>query len=255
VVTLALGGDVDAIAAAGLLPADWQARLPNHSAPYASTIVLVVRKGNPKRIRDWGDLVRADVAVITPNPKTSGGARWNYLAAWGYALRKPGGTDQSARDFVARLYRNVPVLDAGARGSSTTFAERNIGDVLIAWESEALMLVRDRREARFDIVVPSTSILAQPPVALVDASVDRHRTRAVAQAYLDFLYSEAGQEIAARHHFRPGNAGVAARHRDEFPEVELFDVDLFGGWAKAQRTHFDEGGVFDQIAATRLSAR
>ncbi|HZA13411.1 MAG TPA: sulfate ABC transporter substrate-binding protein [Myxococcaceae bacterium] len=255
VVTLALGGDVDAIARAGLISPDWQARLPHHSSPYTSAIVLVVRKGNPKGIRDWEDLIRPGVAVITPNPKTSGGARWNYLAAWGQSLRKRGGGDASAREFVARLYHNVPVLDAGARGSTTTFAERNIGDVLIAWESDALMLLKDRRNQRFEIVAPSTSILAEPPVALVDAYVDRHGTRAVAQAYLEYLYSEAGQEIAARHHFRPQSLEVAARHAVQFPEMELFDISLLGGWSNAQRTHFDEGGVFDQIAAPRVSAR
>jgi sulfate transport system substrate-binding protein len=255
VVTLALASDIDALSRAGLLPKDWQARLPQHSAPYSSPIVLVVRKGNPKGIRGWEDLIRPDVAVITPNPKTSGGARWNYLAAWGYALRKPGGTEESAREFVTRLYRNVPVLDAGARGSTTTFAERNIGDVLIAWESEALLLAKDRGKDRFEIVMPSTSILAEPPVALVDAYADRHGTRAVAQAYLEFLYSEAGQEIAARHHFRPRHPEVAARHQGDFPQLELFDVGLFGGWTNAQKTHFDEGGVFDQISVKRVSAR
>jgi sulfate/thiosulfate transport system substrate-binding protein len=256
VVTLALASDIDALAKAGLLPRDWQARLPNNSAPYTSTIVLVVRKGNPKGIRDWEDLTRPDVAVITPNPKTSGGARWNYLAAWGAALRRPGGTEESAREFVARLYRNVPVLDTGARGSTTTFAERSIGDVLIAWESEALLLVKNRNgHERFEIVMPSTSILAEPPVALVDAYVDRHGTRAVAQAYLEYLYSDAGQEVAARHHFRPRSPGVAARHQADFPHLELFDVGQFGGWSKAQKTHFDESGVFDQISVRQISAR
>jgi sulfate/thiosulfate transport system substrate-binding protein len=255
VVTLALASDIDALAKAGLLPKDWQARLPNNSSPYTSTVVFVVRKGNPKGIRGWDDLARPGVAVITPNPKTSGGARWNYLAAWGYALGKSGGSERSAREFVSKLYRNVPVLDTGARGSTITFAERNIGDVLIAWESEALLLVKDRGKGRFEMVVPATSILAEPPVALVDAYADRHGTRAVAQAYLEFLYSEAGQAIAARHHFRPRNEEVAARHKDDFPQMKLFDVGLFGGWSKAQETHFDEGGIFDRISLEQISAR
>lgn len=246
VVTLALAYDVDALHdKAKLIPEGWQKRLPWSSAPYTSTIVFVVRKGNPKGIRDWDDLVKPGVSVITPNPKTSGGARWNYLAAWGYALRKPGGTEASARDFVARLFRNVPVLDTGARGSTTTFSERGIGDVLVAWENEAFLLTREVGKDRFDIVVPSVSILAEPPVTVVDANVDTHGTRAVAQAYLEFLYTKEGQEIAAKHHYRPRTTvpgGTA------FPKLTLFTVDdPFGGWRKAQKTHFEDGGVFDQI--------
>ncbi|HEU4648834.1 MAG TPA: sulfate ABC transporter substrate-binding protein [Gemmatimonadales bacterium] len=248
VVTLALAYDVDAIQARGLIEAGWQRRFPNNSAPCTSTIVFLVRKGNPKQIKDWDDLVRPGVSVITPNPKTSGGARWNYLAAWGYALRKLGGTDASAKEFVAKLYHNVPVLDAGARGSTTTFVERGIGDVLLAWENEAILAVKDLGPDKFEIVVPSTTILAEPPVAVVDKVVDRRGTRAVAQAYLEFLYSEEGQELAARHFYRPRNDKVAAKYAAQFPAVKLFTVDeVFGGWAKAQATHFADGGVFDQI--------
>ncbi len=253
VVTLALAYDVDAIAArSGLLPAGWQARLPHNSAPYTSTVVLVVRKGNPKGIRDWGDLGRPGVSVVTPNPKTSGGARWNHLAAWGWALRQPGATDASARAFLGRLYRNVPVLDTGARGSTVTFAERGIGDVLVAWENEAFLLTREVGRDRFEIVVPSVSILAEPPVALVDRNAERHGTRAAAQAYLDFLYSEEGQTIAARHHYRPRSPKIAAAFADRFPRLALFTVDeVFGGWAKAQKAHFEDGGIFDQLAEGR----
>jgi sulfate transport system substrate-binding protein len=249
VVTLALAWDIDVIAEkAGLLPATWQTRLPNNSSPYTSTIVFVVRKGNPKKIRDWDDLVRPGISVITPNPKTSGGARWNYLAAWGHALRKPGGNEAAARDFIARLYKNVPVLDTGARGSTTTFAERALGDVLIAWENEAFLLTKEVGKDKFEIVVPSVSILAEPPVALVDKIADKRRMRAAAQAYLEFLYTDEGQEIAARHHYRPRAAAVAARHAVDFPKVTLFTIDeLFGGWKKAQKTHFEDGGVFDQL--------
>jgi len=249
VVTLALSGDIDAISArAGLLPANWQARLPRNSCPYTSTIVFVVRKGNPKKIRDWDDLVKPGVAVITPNPKTSGGARWNYLAAWGYALKRPGSSDASARAFLARLFRNVPVLDAGARGSTVTFAERGLGDVLVAWENEALLLTREIGREKFEIVVPSMSIVAEPPFALVDKNADRHGTRAVAQAYLEFLYTEEAQSIAASHHYRPGDAKVAAAHAVDFPRLTLFTIDeVFGGWSKAQRAHFDDGGTFDLI--------
>jgi len=251
VVTLALGWDIDALAAARLIPANWQARLPDNSAPYTSTIVFLVRRGNPKRIRDWGDLVRPGVSVITPNPKTSGGARWNYLAAWGWALHANGNDAAKARDFVMRLYRNVPVLDAGARGATTTFVERGIGDVLIAWENEAL-LARKENGAEYEIVVPSLSILAEPPVALVDRVVDRRGTRAVAQAYLNWLYSDEGQEIAAKWFYRPRSAAVAARHAGEFPQVRLFTLaEVFGSWAAAQRTHFADGGVFDQIYRPR----
>ena len=250
VVTLALAGDIDAIALkSGILPAAWQSRLPQNSAPYTSTIVFVVRKGNPKNVRDWGDLGKPGVAVITPNPKTSGGARWNHLAAWGWALRQKGGSEATARDFLTRFYRNVPVLDTGARGSTVTFAERGLGDVLVAWENEAFLLTKEVGKDRFEIVVPSASILAEPPVALVDRNADKHGTRAAAQAYLEFLYTDEGQEIVAKHHYRPRSAAVAARHAAEFPKVSLFTIDeVFGGWKKAQRAHFDDGGVFDQIA-------
>ena len=249
IVTLALSGDIDAISArAGLLPAHWQARLPRNSAPYTSTIVFVVRTGNPKRIRDWDDLVKPGVSVITPNPRTSGGARWNYLAAWGYALKRPGGSDASAREFLARLFRNVPVLDAGARGSTVTFAERGLGDVLIAWENEAFLLTKEIRREDFEIVVPSLSIVAEPPIALVDRNADKHGTRAVAQAYLEFLYTEEAQAIAAKHHYRPGDAKIAARHAADFPRLTLFTIDdVFGGWKKAQKAHFDDGGTFDLL--------
>lgn len=249
VVTLALAYDIDEISAkSGLLSADWQQRLAHNSAPYTSTIVFLVRKGNPKGIKDWDDLAKPGISVITPNPKTSGGARWNYLAAWGYALRQPGGDEAKARDFVARLYRNVPVLDSGARGSSTTFVEREIGDVLLAWENEAFLAVKEMGKGDFEIVRPSISILAEPPVALVDKMVDKHGTRPVAQAYLDYLYSPEGQELAAKHYYRPQMAAVTERYREQFPTLNLFTVtDLFGGWAKAQATHFKDGGTFDQI--------
>jgi len=249
VVTLALAWDVDEIAArAGLIAKDWQSRLPNNSAPYTSTIVLLVRKGNPKQIRDWDDLVRPGITVVTPNPKTSGGARWNYLAAWGYALRRPGGSEAGARDFVAQLFRNVAVLDAGARGSTTTFAERGIGDVLIAWENEALLATRELGADKFEIVVPSVSVLAEPPVAVVDRVVDKRGTRAVAQAYLEFLASDEGQELSAQHYYRPRSPAVAAKYAAQFPKLTLFTVDeVFGGWHKAQATHFADGGIFDQI--------
>lgn len=249
VVTLALAWDVDAIAArSGLLPSNWQSRLPSASAPFTSTIVFVVRKGNPKGIRDWDDLARPGVAVVTPNPRTSGGARWNHLAAWGWALRRPGGSDASARELLTRLYRNVPVFDAGARGATITFAERGLGDALVAWESEALLLVEKDGAGRFAIVVPSASILAEPPVALVDRNADRHGVRAAAQAYLEFLYTDEAQEIAARHHFRPRASPILARHAGDFPPVALFSVGgVFGGWEKAQKVHFSDGGVFDRI--------
>jgi sulfate transport system substrate-binding protein len=243
-----LAYDNDAIAKnTGKLPANWQSRLKDNSTPYYSTIVFLVRKGNPKGIKDWDDLARPGVSVITPNPKTSGGARWNYLAAWGWALKKYG-SEAKARDFVAALYRNVPVLDTGARGSTTTFVERGIGDVLIAWENEALLALHEFGRERFELVAPSASILAQPPVAVVDTTVDRRGTRAVAQAYLEHLYSEEGQNIAARHFYRPVDAQVAARYAGQFPRLELFTIDaLFGGWDSAQRTHFADGGVFDRI--------
>jgi len=249
VVTLALAYDIDEIAGkAKVLPTDWQKRLPNNSAPYTSTIVFLVRKGNPKGIRDWNDLVKPGVSVITPNPKTSGGARWNYLAAWGYALRHNGNDEAKARAFVTQLFRNVPVLDSGARGSTTTFVERNQGDVLLAWENEAFLALKEFGAGRFETVVPSLSILAEPPVALVDRVADKRGTRKVAQAYLDFLYSEEGQDIAGRHFYRPRSAKAAAKYAKQFPKVELLTIDRhFGGWAKAQKTHFADGGVFDQI--------
>jgi sulfate transport system substrate-binding protein len=251
VVTLALAWDIDEIAAkAKLLPADWQQRLPHASSPYTSTVVLLVRKGNPKHIRDWGDLARPEVKVVTPNPKTSGGARWGYLAAYGWALRQPGGNDAKARDYIAKVFRNVPVLDAGARASTVTFVERGIGDVLIAWENEAQLALREFGAGRFEIVVPATSILAEPPVALVDKVVDKRRTRKVAQAYLEFLYTPAGQEIVARSFYRPVDAQVAAKFAAQFPRIALFTIDeVFGGWEKAQKTHFADGGVFDQLTS------
>jgi sulfate transport system substrate-binding protein len=249
VVTLALAYDIDQIARqAQLLPADWQARLPSNSAPYISTIVFLVRKGNPKGIADWGDLVGENVEVITPNPKTSGGARWNYLAAWGWALKQPGGTEAGARAFVTELYRHVPVLDSGARGATTTFVQRGIGDVLLAWENEAFLAVRELGADQFDIIVPSLSILAEPPVALIDANADRHGTRKVAEGYLRYLYAPEAQELAARHFFRPTDARIAAAHARDFPAVNLFTIaDVFGGWSKAQAAHFGDGGTFDQI--------
>lgn len=249
VVTLALAYDIDEISAKGkLLPADWQKRLPHNSAPYTSTIVFLVRKGNPKGIKDWDDLVKPDVSVVTPNPKTSGGARWNYLAAWTHALRQSGGDDAKARDFVSRLYRNVPVLDSGARGSTTTFVEREIGDVLLTWENEAFLAVKERGRGEFEIVMPSTSILAEPPVAVIDQYADKHGVRAAAQAYLEYLYSPEAQELAAKHYYRPRDPTVAARYRAQFPALKLFTVDeTFGGWAKAQAAHFKDGGTFDQI--------
>ena len=252
VVTLALAYDVEVLARAGLLKPDWQESLPHRSAPYTSTIVFVVRKGNPKRIRGWEDLVRKGIAVVAPNPKTSGGARWAYLAAWGAALRRSGGDERKGREYVAALYGNVPVLDTGARGASTTFGERGVGDVLVCWENEALLLADEIGKDRFDIVVPTVSILAEPPVAVVDKYADKHGTRAVARAYLEFLYTEEGQEIAARHHYRPRSAQAAARHAAEFPRVELFTVDeVFGGWDKAQKAHFADGAIFDQIVVAQ----
>jgi sulfate/thiosulfate-binding protein len=249
VVTLALAYDIDQIAEkGGTLPANWQTRLPNNSSPYTSTIVLLVRKGNPKGIRDWGDLAKPGVSVITPNPKTSGGARWNYLAAWAWALGRPGGNDATAKAFVSKLYKNVPVLDAGARGSTTTFVERGIGDVLIAWENEALLAIKELGPGKFEVVAPSVSILAEPPVALVDKIAGKHGTRQVAQAYLEYLYTETGQEIAARHFYRPRLASVAAKYQNQFPKLALVTVDeVFGGWKKAHATHFADGALFDQI--------
>src|SRR5574341_1914035 len=249
VVTLALAYDIDMLVEKGkLLPADWQKRLPNNSSPYTSTIVFLTRKGNPKGVRDWDDLVRPGLAVITPNPKTSGGARWNYLAAWAHALKRSGGDEGKAKEFVRALYRNVPVLDSGARGSTTTFVERGIGDVLLAWENEAFLAVQELGKGKLEIVVPKASILAEPPVAVVDKVVDRRGTRAVAQAYLEYLYTPEGQEIAAKHHYRPRDLKVAKRHAGELTQVKLFTIDeAFGGWDKAQAAHFSDGGVFDQI--------
>jgi sulfate/thiosulfate-binding protein len=249
VVTLALAYDIDAIAENGnLLPKNWQTRLPSNSAPYTSTIVLLVRKGNPKQIKDWSDLVRAGVSVITPNPKTSGGARWNYLAAWGYAVKHANGDEAKARDFIAKLYSNVPVLYSGARGSTTTFVQRGIGDVLVAWENEALLAVDKLGKGQFELVVPSVSILAEPPVALVDKVADHRGTRKAAEAYLQFLYTPEGQEIAAKHYYRPRLEAVRAKYASRFPTFTLFTIDeVFGGWAKAQKRHFADGGVFDQI--------
>jgi sulfate/thiosulfate-binding protein len=247
VVTLALAYDIDAIQQAGLIQPNWQNRLPQHSTPYTSTIVFLVRKGNPKGIKDWDDLVKPGVSVITPNPKTSGGARWNYLAAWGYALRKSNGDQVAAKDFISRLYKNVPVLDSGARGATTTFVERGIGDVLIAWENEALMAIQELGKDKFEMVVPSVSILAEPPVAVVDKVVDKRGTRQVAEAYLQFLYSEKGQEIGAKHFYRPRLQSVAERYASQFPKLQMFTVDDLGGWAQVHKTHFADGGLFDQI--------
>jgi sulfate transport system substrate-binding protein len=248
VVTLALAYDIDAIAEKGILAANWQKKLPLNASPYTSTIVLLVRKGNPKGIKDWGDLVKPGIAVITPNPKTSGGARWNYLAAWGYALKQPGGNEAKAQDFVKRLYANVPVLDSGARGSTTTFVERGIGDVLIAWENEAYLAVKELGPDKVEIVTPSVSILAEPPVAVVDKVVDKKGTRKVATEYLNYLYTPEGQEIAAKNYYRPTDKKVAAKYAKQFANVKLFGIDeVFGGWTKAQKTHFADGGVFDQI--------
>ena len=249
VVTLALAYDIDEISArAKLIPKDWQKRLPHNSSPYTSTIVFLVRKGNPKGIKDWDDLARPGVSVITPNPKTSGGARWNYLAAWGYALKKFNNDEARAKELLSGIYKNVPVLDSGARGSTTTFVERGIGDAFISWENEAFLAIKELGPGKFEIVVPSISILAEPPVTIVDKVVAKRGTRKVAQAYLDYLYSEEGQEIAGRNYYRPTDAAVAAKYASQFPKVKLFRIDdVFGGWQKAQKTHFADGGVFDQI--------
>src|SRR5687767_9101223 len=247
VVTLALAYDVDAIANAGLIPKNWQTRLPNNSSPYTSTIVFLVRKGNPKKIKDWDDLVKPGVAVITPNPKTSGGARWNYLAAWGFAQRKYGNNPAKTQDFVRRLYKNVPILDTGARGATVTFVERGIGDVLLAWENEALLAVREMGKGKFQIIAPSVSILAEPPVTVVDKVANKKKTAAVALAYLQFLYTPEGQEIAAKHYYRPRLPAVAQKYTQQFPKVQLFTIQEFGGWTKAQQTHFADGGLFDKI--------
>jgi len=247
VVTLALAYDIDAIAGKGLLAKDWQARLPQNSSPYTSTIVFLVRKGNPKGIKDWDDLIKSGVSVITPNPKTSGGARWNYLAAWGYALKKFG-TEDKARQFVGDIYKNVPVLDTGARGSTITFVERGVGDVLLAWENEAFLAVKEFGKDKFEIVAPSVSILAEPPVAIVDKVAEKKGTRTVAEAYLRYWYSKEGQEIAARNSYRPRDPEIAKEYENSFAKVELFTIDeVFGGWTRAQKEHFGEGGIFDQI--------
>ena len=248
VLTLALAADIDAVAKnAKSLPADWQKRLPNNSAPYTSTIVFLVRKGNPKQLKDWNDLVKPGVQVVTPNPKTSGGARWAYLAAWAYAEKGQGGNAQKAKDFVGKLYKNVPVLDTGARGSTTTFTKRGIGDVLLSWENEAHLALKET-PGQYEIVCPSRSILAEPPVALVDKNVDAHKTRAVAEAFLKFLYTPAAQEIEAKHFYRPRNQEIAAKYKNQFPNIPLATIDGdFGGWIKAQASHFGDGGIFDQI--------
>ena len=252
VATLALASDINALALQGLLPTDWQKRLPHNSAPYTSTIVFLVRKGNPKQITDWPDLVRQGVSVITPNTKTSGGARWNYLAAWGYALRQPGGNESSAKEFVGKILKNVPVLDSGARGATTTFVERGIGDVLLTWENEAWLAVKELGPDKVDIVTPSVSILAEPTVALIDRNVDKHGTRKLAQAYLEYLYSPEGQAIAARHYYRPRNAKPGTSGGKQTTNVRLFTVDeVFGGWSTAQKVHFSEGGSFDQFFLKR----
>ncbi|WP_305824145.1 sulfate ABC transporter substrate-binding protein [Massilia brevitalea] len=248
VVTLALGYDIDALTDKNLLRKDWQTRLPHNASPYTSTIVLLVRKGNPKGIKDWNDLVKPGVAVITPNPKTSGGARWNHLAAWGYALRQPGGNEAKAKEFLTKLYKNVPVLDSGARGATTTFVERGIGDVLIAWENEAYLAVKELGPDKFDIITPSVSILAEPPVAIVDKFADKHGTRKVAEAYLNFLYTDEAQAIIAQNYYRPATPKAAQQYAKNFPQVKLFTIgDVAGNWANAQKTHFADGGVFDQI--------
>jgi sulfate transport system substrate-binding protein len=252
VVTLALAYDIDEIAEkSGLIGGTWQRKLPDNSAPYTSTIVFLVRKGNPKNIRDWDDLIRQDVAVITPNPKTSGGARWNYLAAWGYALKKSRGNQAVAKKFTADLFRKVPVLDSGARGSTTTFVQRGIGDVLLTWENEALLAVNELGKGNFEILIPSVSILAEPPVTVVDGVADKRGTRALAEAYLNYLYTREGQDLAARHYFRPRMREVFRKYEGRFPKLNLFTIDgMFGGWRKAQKIHFSDGGTFDQIYQT-----
>ncbi len=250
VVTLALAADVDAVAKAGLIASNWESLLPHNSAPYTSTIVFLVRKGNPKQIHDWSDLIESGVQVITPNPKTSGGARWNYLAAWAYAKNKSG-SDGGAREFVKQLYANVPVLDTGARGATTTFVQRGIGDVLLAWENEAFLAIKELGPDKLEIVAPSVSILAEPSVAVVDRNVDKHGTRAVAEAYLRYLYTKEGQQIVAKNFYRPVDTEVAAANASVFPKIELATIEDFGGWTVAQRTHFADGGVFDQILGVR----
>ncbi len=249
VVTLALSYDIDEIGTKGrLIPKDWQKRLPHNSSPYTSTIVFLVRKGNPKKIKDWDDITKPGISVITPNPKTSGGARWNYLAAWAYALKKNNNDETKAKEFVAKLFKNVPVLDTGARGSTTTFVERGIGDVLLAWENEAFLAQKELGPDKFEIVVPSLSVLAEPPVTIVDKVVDKRKTRAVAQAYLEYLYAEEGQEIAAQNYYRPTLESIAKKYESKFPKVNLIKIDdVFGGWQKAQKVHFADGGTFDEI--------
>jgi sulfate/thiosulfate-binding protein len=249
VVTLALAADIDGIVSHGkLLANDWAARLPHNSSPYTSTIVFLVRKGNPKGIKDWGDLVKQGISVITPNPKTSGGARWNYLAAWGWALKQPGGSDATAQAFVQKLYKNVPVLDSGARGSTTTFAQRGLGDVLLAWENEAFLAFKEFGADKFEIIAPSVSVLAEPPVAVIDKNADRHGTTAVAKAYLEYLYTDAGQEVAAKNYYRPTKPEILAKYGKTFPKIgTLVTIADFGGWTKTQATHFADGGVFDKI--------
>ena len=248
IVTLALGYDIDQISKAGLIDKDWQSEFKDNSSPYTSTIVFLVRKGNPKNIKDWNDLTRNDVSVITPNPKTSGGARWNYLAAWAYAAEKNNGNQEAAKDFVSKLYSNVKVLDSGARGATTTFVERGMGDVLLAWENEAYLSLNELGKDKFEVVVPSLSILAEPPVAIVDEVVDKRGTSEIAKAYLDYLYTKEGQEIAAQNYYRPRDKEIAEKYKDKFPDIKLVTVDgEFGGWAKAQETHFADGGTFDQI--------
>lgn len=253
VVTLALAYDVDALHQnGGLIPADWQKRLPQNAAPYTSTIVFLVRKGNPKGIKDWTDLARPGIEVVTPNPKTSGGARWNYLAAWGYALKQPGGSEARAQELVKKIYSNVRVLDSGARGSLTTFTERAIGDVLISWENEAYLATKELGPDKFEIITPPLSILAEPPVSIVDKVVDKRGTRKVATAYLEYLYSPEGQDIAGKHYYRPRDAKATAKYAKQFAPVKLFTIDeVFGGWSKAQKTHFADGGVFDQIYGSK----
>lgn len=251
VVTLALAYDIDAVADKGHLAKDWQARLPLNSSPYTSTIVFLVRKGNPKGIQDWGDLIKPDVSIITPNPKTSGGARWNYLAGWAWALKQPGGSEESAKEYIRKLYQNVAVLDSGARGATTTFVQRGLGDVFLSWENEAFLALKEFGEDKFEIVVPSLSILAEPPVAVVDRVVDKKGTRKVAEAYLNFLYSPEGQRVAARNFYRPTDPNVAAEFKQQFVDVELVSINELGGWQAAQQKHFADGGVFDQIYTAR----
>jgi sulfate/thiosulfate transport system substrate-binding protein len=250
VVTLALAGDIDALVTNGkLLPVNWQSRLPHNSSPYTSTIVFLVRKGNPKGVKDWGDLAKPGISVVTPNPKTSGGARWNYLAGWAWALKQPGGSDATAREYVRKLFKNVPVLDTGARGATTTFAQRGIGDVLIAWENEAFLSIKELGADKIELVVPSVSILAEPPVAVVDKVVLRRGTRDIAQEYLNYLYTPEAQEIIAQNFYRPIDEKVAAKYAKQFPKINLVTIQDFGGWSKAQKQHFDDGGLFDQVMA------